>query len=282
MKLGAVESVASIGVRHIDDVALNVLVSHKPRAAAKAKPLALPHGVEPVALVLANDLARFALYHLAFALAEQHAQVVVVVNLAKEADALAVAAVGRCQVFAVGNVAHLVLEQMSDGEAELLCLHIGQLRQKVGLVLYGVGGRCQVELAVGVVVGLGIVAGGNVVVGIASLLLKGAKLDEAVAHYIGVGREAALDTLHHIGCDAVVVFLLQVDNVELQSVAFGSECGEFDVLLGSAGCAFALHANLYVKKVGLDALLTQQVAGHGAVNAARNQKCVFFVCLHIM
>ena len=123
----AVKAVAGVGVGDVDDVAPDVFVDHEPWAAAEAEAFALADGVEPVAVMLSDDVARFALDDVALPLTEKGAEVVGVVDFAEEADALAVAAVGGGEVFALGDVAHFVLEEVADGETEFAGLHVGEL-----------------------------------------------------------------------------------------------------------------------------------------------------------
>ena len=94
--------------------------------------------MEPESLVLANLLARLQFNDVARLFAQVATDVVVVVDLAQEADALRVLAMGWCQVFALGYFAHFLLHHVSDGEESLLQLPVVYLSQKVRLVLYGV------------------------------------------------------------------------------------------------------------------------------------------------
>ena len=109
-----------VAVADVEDVLRHVFLHHKPRAAAEAQTLALPDGVEPQAAVLANAATGLQLYHVAGLFAQVAADIVVVVNLAEEADALRVLAVGADKVFALSYLAHLVLHVMADGEEGLL------------------------------------------------------------------------------------------------------------------------------------------------------------------
>ena len=109
-----------IAVHHPQDVALHVLLDDVPRAAAEAEPFALSDGVEPEAAMHAEHATCLAVDDLSGLLAEVLADVVVVVDLAEEADALAVLAVGGQQVFALGDGPHFGLGQMADGEAGFL------------------------------------------------------------------------------------------------------------------------------------------------------------------
>ena len=87
--------------------------------------------VEGIIRLAVDDLSRL--------LAEVLADVVVVVDLAEEADALTVLAVSGQQMFALGDGPHFGLGQMADGEAGFLELPRLQLCEEVGLVLHRVG-----------------------------------------------------------------------------------------------------------------------------------------------
>ena len=128
-----------------------------------AQALALPDGVEPVAAMRADDLARLDVNDLAFLLAHEAAQEVVVVYLAEEADALTVLASGTRQLGIEGNPSHLLLHQVPDGEERVAELFVAELSQEVGLVLYGVFGCAQPHQAVPLDV-RGIVPRGDIVV----------------------------------------------------------------------------------------------------------------------
>lgn len=109
-----------VAVHHPQDVALHVLLDDVPGAAAEAEAFALPDGVEPEAAMHAQHATRLAVDDLSGLLAEVLADVVVVVNLAEEADALAVLAVSGQQMLALGDGPHFGLGQMADGEAGFL------------------------------------------------------------------------------------------------------------------------------------------------------------------
>lgn len=86
MEVGKAEVVAVLQLRvpavgYEDDVLLDVLLDHEPWAAAQAEPLALPDGVEPVAAMCADDLARLDVNDLSFLFAHEAAHKVVVVDL---------------------------------------------------------------------------------------------------------------------------------------------------------------------------------------------------------
>ena len=86
----------------------------------------------------------------------------------------------------------------------------------------------------GVVIGLCIVARSDVVIVMTRFFFESAKLDESVAHDIGVGREATLYAFDYISCYAVVILLLKVDDVEVKSILLGRKSRKFDVFFGRA------------------------------------------------
>ena len=128
-----------VAMRDIDDVLQDVFLDDEPRTATQSHAFALADGVEPVALVLANEFACLQLYDIAWQFTQIAAQVVVVVDFAEEADALRVFALGIDQVFTLGNLAHLFLHHVTYGEERLLQLPVVDLCQEVGLILDGVG-----------------------------------------------------------------------------------------------------------------------------------------------
>ena len=132
-------------MRYIEYVLLHVLLHHKPRTAAEPHALALADSVEPQPSVLADATAGLQLHNVARLFAQVAAYVVVVVHLAEEADTLRVLPAGTHQVFALGNLAHLVLHVMPDGEQRLLQLPVVYLCQKVRLVLHRVGAGAEPE-----------------------------------------------------------------------------------------------------------------------------------------
>ena len=276
MEVGKAELVAvlELGVPAMgyeDDVFLDVLLDDEPGTATEAEAFALPYGVEPEALVTTYDLTGLDVDDTSFLLAHELTYEVVVVDLAEEADALAVLAVGTGQVGVEGDAAHLFLHQMADGEDGVGELLVGELCEEVGLVLDGVFGRAEPCASLLVDDGGGVVASGYLVVVVTYLLLEGSELDEAVAHDVGVGGEAALDAVDGIAHDEVPVFLLQVGDLEGETVFASRGLGEFDVFLGGAGRVFTLHAYLDVMEVGLVSLFAQLVYDYGAVYATGNE-----------
>ena len=111
-------------------------------------------------------------------------------------------------------------------------------------------------------------ARGNVVVEMAHLLVEGTKLNQFVAHHIGIGRQAALHTVHGIGHHVVPILLLKVHNLERQAIFARRGLRELNVLFGRARKALALHAYANVEQVGAQTLLAKQVGHHAAVYSA--------------
>jgi len=244
-----------VAVGDEEDVFLDVLLDGEPGTAAEAEAVALTDGVEPESFVHAYLLACLDVDDQAGVLAEVTADVVVVVYLAEEADALRVFAVGVDEVLALGDAAHLVLGHAADGEDCLLELPGVELGEEVGLILDGVGGGAEPFPALLVDFGLGVVACGDEVVVLASFLVEGAELDEAVAHDVGVGGEACADFLHGVACDVLPVFLVAVDDGEGEVVAACHGGCHLDVFLGGAvEVTVFLGCYAYVVAVGLASL----------------------------
>ena len=103
-----------VAVGDIDDVLLNVFLHDKPGTAAKAHSLALADGMKPVPFVLSDTFAGLQLYDIARLLAQVAADVVVVVDFPKEADALRVAPMGWCQMLALCYLAHFLLHHVAN------------------------------------------------------------------------------------------------------------------------------------------------------------------------
>ena len=188
------EELAPIGglrletVRYIDDVAANVFANDVPRAAAEAEAFALADGKEPIAGVLTDDVAGFLFHHEAFFLTEIFPCEFGEAYFPQKADALAVVAMCRCEVFAFSYVAHFLLEEMPDGEHDFAQSEVVELCEEVGLILHRVGTGGEPHVAVGVAFGLGVMARGHAVVLMSHALLEDPEFDVFITHHIGVGR----------------------------------------------------------------------------------------------
>ena len=84
----AVLCLGGIALRDIKNIFVNVLLDDKPRATTEKQAFTLAYSVVPVTFVGAKHLARLELHNLALLLAQITSQEVVVVDFAKEADAL--------------------------------------------------------------------------------------------------------------------------------------------------------------------------------------------------
>ena len=270
-ELAAVLLPRVISVGHENNVFLNVFLDNKPRTATEAEALSLADGVKPIAVVSANLAPRFKLNDIAFLLSEELAEKTAVIDFSEEADALAVAALGWREMVRGGDASHLFFVEVSDWQQEFPNLLAGQLREKIRLVLHGVGRRCEPCATVWLPKNLCVMACGNAVVGKSDALFKSSEFDEAVAHHVRIRRKSAFDAVCHVGHHAVVVFLLKVNHFQMQSVAACRGLREFDVFFRRARHAFAFHSNFNIEEVGLESLFAEQMRGHSAVNAARNQ-----------
>ena len=115
-------------------------------------------------------------------------------------------------------------------------------------------------------------AGGNQVVVVPHLLVEGAKLDEPVAHHVGVGRIARLDFLHGVSRHLVPVFAVAVYHLQAASEPSGHSRGHLQVFLrGAVPFLLFLWPYLDVEAVGLEPHAGQLVYHHRTVDAAREQ-----------
>ena len=262
--------VGAVAVADVDDIFIDVFAHDIPWSTAQAQAFALPDGVEPVAAVLAQLAARLQFDDGTGLLAQVAADKVVIINLAQEADALAVTTIGVGQLGFLGDAAHLLLGQIANGEDDMLQLVVGDLCQEVGLVLDGIHRRGEVFHAVNDIGGRIMPRSSQVKI-LAPPLLKEAELDHPVAHHVGVGRQAGTHGAQGIFHHVVPVFLMQRHHLERQAVAMRDEGTHLDVLLGTAVALVIVHADADVEQVQVLALLLEPVDHHGAVNASRYQ-----------
>ena len=260
-----------VAVGHIDDVAANVLLDHEPGASAQSQAFALADGVKPVAVVLAHHLARLQLDDLARAPAQVTLDKLVVVDLAQEADALAILALGAGQPLRLGDGPHLALHEMADGKHQLLDLQARDLPQEIGLILDGILGRGEPHLPVDLG-GRGVMARGNLVEILAPLLLEAAKLDKLVAHHVGVGRQATLDGVDRVAHHAIPILVVQRDDLEPAAILASDIRGDLDILLGRTVdvALLILHSDTDIEDRRVVARLLQQMYHYGAIHSARN------------
>ena len=262
-----------VSVGDVDDVFFNVLVDYKPGTAAEAQSFALADGVEPEASVGAEFPPGLQFDDGSGTFSEEAADEIVVVDFSEETDALAVFAAGTGQAGVEGYLTDFFLEVVAQGKEQAGNLQVVDLGEEVGLVLDGVFGGREPGAAVDLG-GRGIVAGGNLVVGVTGFFIEAAELDEFVAHHVGVGGEAAAYLIEGIADHALPVFLVEVDDLQFQSVFPGGGSGQFDVFFGGAAqSVVGVHADADIKQIGTMALFAQQVYGYGTVHSSRYQCC---------
>ena len=225
--------------------------------------------------MLAQHAAGLELDDLAGLLAQVPAQKVVVIDLAKEADALAVLATRVGQARLQSYAAHLALGEIADRECDVAQLFAGDAGQEVCLVFDRVDSRSEPFAALGVGFGRGIVAAGRQVELMAPALLEEAELDDQVAHHVGVGRQAGADSLQGVFHHILPVLVVQRHYVERQTVAGGDQTAHLDVLLVRTVTETVVAADTYVEQMHVVTLLDKPVNGHGRVYASRYQ-CSYF------
>ena len=257
----------AVTVRDINDVLVHVLAHHIPWSSTQSQAFTLANRVEPIAAVLTQLATRFQLNDGTGAFAQMAADEIVVVDLAQEADALAVSTMGIGQVGILGNAAHLVLGQRADGEHDMLQLLVGNLRQEIGLVLDRVNRRGQIFHTIYNLGSRIMPSCGHVKV-LTPPLLKKTELDHAVAHHVGVGRETCLDGAQGVFHHMIPVLLMQRHHLKRQAVAMCDEGTHLDIFLGTAVTLIIIHANADVKQVQVLATLLKLVNDDRAVNTS--------------
>ena len=105
----------------------------------------------------------------------------------------------------------------------------------------------------------------------AHLLLEGTELDEAVAHDVGIGGQAAPDAVDDVAHHAVPVRLLQVGHLQAEAILASRCLAELDVLLGRARRVLPVHTYLNIVEVGLQSCLAQLVDDERAIHSTRNE-----------
>lgn len=146
-----------------------------------------------------------------------------------------------------------------------------KLGEEVRLVFDRVFGRSKEFHSINGISG-GIMASGDGVKVLAPTLLESAKLDEFVAHDVGVRREATADGINGVGDDIVPIFFMEIDFFEMAAV-FASDVGcDFNVFLGGAvnESVFLLHTDANVEDGGIETLFFKEVNDDGTVDATRD------------
>ena len=233
--------------------------------------MTLPDGMEPQALVLANLLASLQFQYIAGVLAEIPLYIIIILNLAQEADALRILALGIHQVLALGYLPHLILHVMTDGKERLTQLPIIDLSQKIRLVLHGVGTRGEPFLSVNPF-RLGIMSRGNEVVVVPHLFIEGTELNQSVAHHVGIGRESGPHLVHGVFRHLTPIFLMAVHHLQPAAKAMGHRRRHLKVFLRRAVPFFLfLRSNLDIETIGMQSAAGQFIDHHRTIHAAREQ-----------
>ena len=124
---------------------------------------------------------------------------------------------------------------MADGETGVRELLLREEREEVRLVFVFIGALEERKLAIGQGEAAGVVPGGDggeaVVFGPRA---QDAKFDLAVAHHVGVGREAVSIAFQQVVHDALAVISHEIDDVELDTEVVGYAAGIIDILLPRA------------------------------------------------
>ena len=172
---------------------------------------------------------------------------------------------------------------MADGEAGVRELLLREEREEVRLVFVFIGAFEERKRAVGQGEATGVVAGGDggeaVVFGPRA---QDAKFDLAVAHHVGIGREAVGVAFQQVVHDAFAVIAHEVDDVELDAEVVGDAAGIVDILLPRAVTDDVVLVDpvFHVGAHEIVALLFEEQGGDGAVDAAGEGDEDFFAGGH--
>ena len=184
----------------------------------------LTNGVEPIAGVLALLLPACPLDDVAPGLSQVEADKIPVVDLAQEADALAVGAVFGRQVEFGGEGAHLVLVQVPDGQAEPSELRRAQVGEEIGLVLDPIG-RAPKPITARGLLNAGVVPRGDLLALARYPLIKGTELDALVAPDVRARGAPQAQLGQRILDDVRAVLALQRHDFEWNPELFAGGAG---------------------------------------------------------
>ena len=149
-------------------------------------------------------------------------------------------------------------------------LFVAELREEVRLVLDWVFCCAEPHLAISHDV-CGIMTRRDVIVVVSHLLLERAKLDESVAHHVGIGRQSFLDALDSIAHDLFPILFLKVSHLELQPILSSRSLRQLDVLLCRTRRILPVHTYFNIMQVGLQSSLAKQMHHDCAIHAARDE-----------
>ena len=110
--------------------------------------------------------------------------------------------------------------------------------------------------------------GSDKVVVVSALLVEGTKLNQSVAHHVGVGCKSSLNLLHCVARYLVPILVMAVDNLKLASEAVSHGGSHLEVFLACTVPFFLLFGtNLYIEAVGVQSTLCQLVYHNRTVNS---------------
>ena len=188
-----------------------------------------------------NSLVGLPLHNVARRFAKIAFDVFVVIDIAEEADALAILAARVDEMFAFGHFAHFVFHEMPDGKDGFLQLPTINLREKIGLIFHWVG-TCREPFAAVDPLGLRIMSRGDEGIIVTHFLVESAKFDEPIAHHVGVGCVAGAHLFHGVARHLVPIFAVAIHNFELAAIALGHGCRHLHILFAVA-IPFALASH---------------------------------------
>jgi len=209
---------------------------------------ALTCGVAVKAAVLPEDFA-LAVYDIAGFVLDVVFEEAADIHVAEKANALAVFFSRVGQFVLLGDGANFGLLEFADGEECAGDLFLAKECEEIGLVFIGVTAFEQVAAAVGIIQFADVVTCGDgieaVVEGVA---LEDAELHLAVAHDVGVWRDAFLVALDEVVDNLFAVFVDEVDDLVVDPEMGGYLAGILDVLLCRAVGQrhFLVHPGAYV------------------------------------
>ena len=101
-----------------------------------------------------------------------------------------------------------------------------------------------------------------------ALLVEGTKLNQSVAHHVGVGCKSSLNLLHCVARYLVPILVMAVDHLKLAAEAVSHGGSHLEVFLACTVPFFLLFGtNLYIEAVGVQSTLCQLVYHNRTVNS---------------
>ncbi len=245
-------------------------VGHVVGVAGNADTLALPEGVVMEAAMGADGLAPV-IDDGARPVGDVFGEELVDIDLAEEADALAVPFSGIDEAMLMSDFADLGFGKLADGEEGAGNLRLAEKGEKIALVLVRIAAFEEGGGAVGEVAPAAVMPGGDALKPVAeSPLEEDAEFHIAVAEHIGVGGNAIAVSVDEVIDDGAAVFPDKVDDLEGDAELVADGTGVFDILLGGAAAEDIgfIHPNLDVSSRDVVPLFLEQEGGDGAVHPA--------------